>query len=251
MQNRIIPVVIRIIGHSESEKAAKRCVESFDHHAGKNPSFGPIELFDAVTPNEINKLMAVHSLHWNYPWIKKEYCEKTDVFKVPYKTTNIDAKIACALSHYLLWHRSYQNNETLLILEHDAEFIHSIPENIGEIIDQSSFSFIGVNDPRGATRKSNVFHQSIIKESSFGDQMKIIKCPWVEPDDRENIQGLAGGSAYIVKPEGAVELLDNIDELGLWHNDCILSHQVLPGSLGVSSLYLTRVQKGIKSTTTA
>jgi len=43
-------------------------------------------------------------------------------------------------------------------------------------------------------------------------------------------------------------LLDVVKELGAWPNDAIMCRQTLPGVLGVTGKYYTKVQ-GTKSTT--
>ena len=72
--------------------------------------------------------------------------------------------------------------------------------------------------------------------------------PWVD-DDRLTPQGLAGNSAYIIKPEGARALIDLVQKFGLWPNDAIMCRQLIP-SLGISKKIYTTIQK-LESTTTA
>ena len=61
-------------------------------------------------------------------------------------------------------------------------------------------------------------------------------------------QGLAGNSAYIMKPSGAKKMLDLVAQFGLWPNDAIMCRQLIP-TLGVSKTSFTGVQ-GLPSTTT-
>ena len=60
-------------------------------------------------------------------------------------------------------------------------------------------------------------------------------------------QGLAGNSAYIIKPAGAKSILDAAREHGLWPNDALMCKQII-SNLGVTKTYYTRVQ-GLPSTT--
>lgn len=245
MRKTLLVHGIVVPDNTTSENAFFSLVES--SRRVKNPF--EINRFDAVVPDTINRTISENSIHWNYPWNGTEYCERTGVYKHPYKTKNMDAKIACALSHYLLWKMSYETNDAILVLEHDTEFMRCLSLDAIESIMESNHQFIGINDPRGATRKAHVFHAGIQGARGYG-QSSVVDCPWVEPDDHQTIQGLAGGSAYIIKPSGAADLLEMVDELGLWHNDCIISHQTLPGMLGVTKEYYTRIQRGIPSTTT-
>ena len=51
-----------------------------------------------------------------------------------YETKNQKARIACALSHYLLWEQCLMLDKPILILEHDSVFIKKIdflPEDTG------------------------------------------------------------------------------------------------------------------------
>jgi len=67
--------------------------------------------------------------------------------------------------------------------------------------------------------------------------------------DAQNVpQGLAGNSAYIIKPWAADEMINLVNEYGLWPNDAIMCYQLFP-LLGVTRKYYTRLQ-GLQSTTT-
>lgn len=206
----------------------------------------PFEIhpFESVTPLTINDVMLREGLHWNYPWFQEEYVEDLKVFKRPYKTKNQEAKIACALSHYLLWKKAAVERQPILILEHDATFIEQLDNDDIKRILASDKLFIGINDPRRATRRAADFHKSI-----QSNKAEIQECPWVEKSFSV-IQGLAGGSAYILKPKGASLLLDSVNRYGLWINDAQICHQMFPKSLGVTRQYFTKIQDQAISTTT-
>jgi hypothetical protein len=70
--------------------------------------------------------------------------------------------------------------------------------------------------------------------------------PWI--DKPVVPQGLAGNSAYIIKPAGAKQMLDLVNEFGLWPNDAIMCRQLVP-KLGVTRKFYT-TRQNIKSTTT-
>ena len=61
-------------------------------------------------------------------------------------------------------------------------------------------------------------------------------------------QGLAGNSAYIIKPAGANTMLKLSKEHGMWPNDALMCKQLVP-NLGVTRSFYTRIQ-GLRSTTT-
>jgi GR25 family glycosyltransferase involved in LPS biosynthesis len=173
---------------------------------------------------------------WNYPWKGLHEDKDTGLIKSAYTTANPKARIACACSHYSLWSESAVTNRTILIMEHDALFIKKLdfdPNDTKAII-------IGINNPIGATRKASLFNE-IVQENT--QQFQLV--PVI--DDEKVPQGLAGNSAYIIKPEGAKKLLELVNNYGLWPNDAIMCRQLIP-KLGVTKDYYTKVQ-GLQSTT--
>ena len=225
--------IIRIKENSVSEKGASTCISS----SKKVRNDFDIDTFDAVTPNMANRVMIGNGLKWKYPWQGQETDLKSGLVKSADQTENKNARIACAMSHWLLWHRCATKNEALLILEHDAIFTEKIDY---ESILKSNYDIIGINSPASATRRAHIFHDKIQERPG-----------WVQPVpdvDEFNIpQGLAGNSAYIIKPDGAKNLLDAVRQHGLWPNDAIMCKQIIP-KLGVTKTYFTRVQ-GLPSTT--
>lgn len=192
--------------------------------------------WNAVTPENVDKFIEGSGVRWNYPWKGSHHDEETGLLKSAYNTANPKARIACAVSHYCLWSESAMNNETMLILEHDALFINKIDFSP----DDTKAEIIGINNPIGATRRANLFH-SKIQESEL--QFQLIP----KIDDDIIPQGLAGNSAYIIKPNGAKKLLELVDRYGLWPNDAIMCRQLI-SKMCVTKKYYTRVQ-GLQSTT--
>lgn len=197
-----------------------------------------IQKFEAITPQYVDKTMASQFIKWNYPWDKTEHDMASGLIKHPYTTANPQARIACALSHYLLWKTAVKMRQPILILEHDAVFINAIdftPNQAGR------YEIIGINDPRGATRKSAVYHQKIVD-----NRVAIQQAPWID-DDMSVPQGLAGNSAYIIKPSGAQKMIDLTKQYGLWPNDALMCKQLIR-TLAVTKKYYTTIQ-GLRSTT--
>ena len=196
-----------------------------------------IHEFEAITPDYVDKTMVTYGIKWNYPWDVPENDFASGLVKTPYVTANPKARIAAALSHYSLWKRAIKLDQPILVLEHDAKFITKL-----DIDPQyTRYDIIGINDPRGATRKSARFHEMVQK-----NKLAIQRAP--EIDEPTIPQGIAGNSAYIIKPAGAKRLLELVKEYGLWPNDAIMCRQLIP-RLGVSRKYYTTIQ-GLKSTTT-
>ena len=101
---------------------------------------------------------------------------------------------------------------------------------------------LGLNDPRGATRKSQLYHEKVVSQKSS----PVAEVPWI--DSKDIPQGLAGNSAYIIKPSAAEHLIEKIKHIGLWPNDALMCKQLFPW-LQQAYPYYTTVQ-GIKSSTT-
>ena len=197
-----------------------------------------IERFNAVTPNEVNETLKEFNLNWNYPW--EGYVFEERIYKLKksaYSTRVKEKRIACSLSHYKLWNMCVKINEPILIFEHDSYII----KRIDEYVFNSEYDILGINDPRGATRRSNVFH-NIIQNS----KTDFLNVPTI--DEMIIPQGLAGNSAYIIKPRAANRLLYLCKELGLWPNDAIMCQQLVQ-NMGVSKTYFTKIQN-LQSTTT-
>jgi len=233
----MIGKVITIKGHEVSESAS----ENFMTSARKHGVTDSISLFrfDAVVPTQLNTLMKEHNLKWSYPWKGSVYDMKSGMKKSAYVTNAPGKRVACFFSHYLLWKECAEKDESMFIFEHDALITDPISL---EMLEESRYNIIGLNDPRGATRKSSVFHLGVQKSGSG-----VVPCPKVDLDHIP--QGLAGNSAYYMKPAGAKKMLALVKEFGAWPNDAIMCRQLLGGKLGVLNPYCTTTQ-GTASTTT-
>ncbi len=200
-------------------------------------STSDIEPFDAITPDEVKGYMKRFGLTWRYPNRNRRTDIATGLRLSPYPTKDPAKRIACALSHYMLWRECSDSGEPMVILEHDAIFLREIDFDIST----TSFQIIGLNDPRGATRLSQKFHEEVQKKRPD----KFTPAPWI--DDPMVPQGIAGNSAYIITPEGADRMIALVNEHGLWPNDAIMCKQLV-SRLAVTTQYYTKVQ-GLQSTT--
>lgn len=198
-----------------------------------------IERYDAVTPDQAIRKLIELNIKWNYPWDKPERDIATGLLKSPYPTKNYNARIACALSHYELWLKCYNQTDTFVIMEHDAIWKKKLPCWVTE---DYKYDIIGINDPYGATRLSKKFHEEIQRKEGLLQRPPEIDVNYIP-------QGIAGNSAYIMKPSGAKKMLDLVAEYGLWPNDAIMCRQLVK-TLGVTKNYYTGVQ-GLPSTTSS
>lgn len=201
--------------------------------------------FEATQPHTIGEgLKEVFSTRpsWTWPSTPQEdrLCLRTGLQKRHYQAVDQNRVIACAVSHYRLWNICAKGDEPIVILEHDARFIRqfSIEKLPGR------WGAVGLNDPRGNTRKGIKFHQLVEACGEGVHRVPVID----EPTDPPLPMGLAGNSAYIIKPDFAKGLLDEVRNVGIWPNDAIMCRQLFP-SLKVVYPYFTDVVKRGSTTT--
>ena len=228
--------IIRLQNDIDSNKYANWCWQT----SAVNTN---IEFFNAVTPNEVDELMSGLRIEWKYPWTGEVNDIKSGLTLRAYQTADPKKRMACFLSHYCLWEKTIKSGEPMLILEHDAMFISKKPIPFDDILD-SGFEIIGINEPFGATRLSQVFHENVQKEHFCKND--VVRAPLI--DDIKVPQGIAGNSAYIITPKGAYTMIKLTKEHGAWPNDALMCRQLIFG-LGVTKTYYTKIQR-IKSTTT-
>ena len=204
-----------------------------------NTNVFELEQFEATTAEFANVTLMGNGLKWTYPWEGESIDFKSGLTLRAYATAYKERRIACFMSHYRLWHECVKLNEPILVLEHDAIFIHQM-SNYQFILD-SKYDIIGINNPLMATRKAQKFFDIVKNNKEEIQPVPVI--------DEFNIpQGLAGNSAYIIKPAGAQNLLEATKEHGAWPNDALMCKQIIP-NLGVTRRFYTKVQ-GLPSTTT-
>jgi len=204
-------------------------------------------ILQATTPNTLDYYLTelFDNLEWTYPEKEPILNQDLKLLLSPYKANDISKVFACTLSHARLWKMCSELNEPIMILEHDALFTNKF--NWNKLKDKFTGGVLGLNNPRGATRRASVFHAKVLDGASNTKGRAVITCPWI--DDKTIPQGIAGNSAYIIKPHAARALLDKLMELGGWPNDALMCNQLFPW-LQVVYPYYTTVQ-GIKSTTTS
>jgi len=225
--------VIRINDNKTSETGTKNLIAS--SVAVNNPF--EIKPFAAVTPDTVQQILQNEGVVWNWPHTGGSRCPHTNLRKHGYGGRDPKRRRSCGMSHYLLWKECVFLDQPILIFEHDAVFNTRLDP---EPLIQSEYIVIGLNDPRGTTRKASTYHG--IVENSKTD---ILPCPVI--DNMEIPQGIAGNSAYMIKPVAARLLLAKVKQLGMWNNDAILCQQIIP-NIGQTKTYYTKVQN-LPSTT--
>ena len=226
--------VICVKSNDLSERATIRLEESRPVNVAMN-------IFDAVTPDNVDKVMKDNKVYWNYPWESEEIDFASGLIKKAYPTKDPKKRMACFMSHYLLWQRCIKDNVPIIIHEHDAIYYNDEPLPL-EDFEKSKYNIIGLNNPRGATRLSAVYDRVI--QESIG---KIVRAPIIDGDMVP--QGIAGNSSYYMNPRGAREMVSLVEKYGAWPNDALMCRQLV-GTLGQTKKYYTYVQ-GLQSTTSS
>jgi GR25 family glycosyltransferase involved in LPS biosynthesis len=223
--------VITLQDHDYSQRKADRCIES-----AKNVGKINVEKFYGVDKAVSRSVMNSVDLEWTWANDNKTpaVCPITGLKQRPYYGANLDAKIGCSMSHYLLWRRCTSLDEPILILEHDAVFIRELPD----------FEFKGIcqiNDPKGGGRNGRRLSEQMKRKGVVGVQPKTSNT-----NDPRIPDGLAGNSAYVIKPFAAQELINKYHELGVWPNDATMCIQLFP-YLEEYYPFITRVEQEIST----
>lgn len=226
--------VIALKGDTTSQRAVQRLHDSA-------PSNAIMHNFDAVVPKRVSVLSRTHNIQWNYPWSGEELDMQSGLIKKAYPTEDPKRRIACFLSHYLLWQRCIKHDEPLIIHEHDACYFNDDTLPLEQFA-KSRYNIIGLNDPRKATRLAEVYHNAVQEQND-----DICRAPVI--DQSMVPQGIAGNSSYYIEPKGAQTMVDLTRTYGAWPNDALMCRQLV-SALGQSKKYYTYVQ-GLKSTTSS
>lgn len=214
INNPIKAFVIYIEDNQYSIDMANRCVQS----GIANDVY--VEKFSGVT--KVNAIHTMRSFNLEWTWAHDNtiprICSKTNLYQFPYTTSDLRTKIGCSMSHYLLWKKCVELAESILILEHDTVFMRHLPYIAFNGICQ-------INDPDGVTRKGNWWSNHMKDRKQHG----IFPKTKIPSSGNKNVpDGLAGNSAYLIKPWAAKALIDKCHEIGLWPNDAIMCRQLFP-----------------------
>jgi len=237
-----IPITCKVITMTDNEVSMKAFGKLQDSSYRVGNDFRP-EIFEATIAKNAEDHLSKLLLEWNYPWEGVVTDLKTGLKKSAYQTKNRLNRIACAISHYRLWAVCVKTDKPMLIMEHDAIFIQKF--RYDNLLEDKHYNIIGINNPIGNTRKSHEFHK-ILQQSVDRENTGIVPVPTI--DNFDIPQGLAGNSAYIIKPKGARMCIKAASEHGLWPNDALMCKQLIP-HMGVTKAYYTNTQRVVSTTT--
>ena len=204
-------------------------------------------VMDATVPSSVEHHLSGFNLQlsdWKYLKSSAERwrCPSTGLELSGYNASDWTKVVSCMVSHMRAWQFAIDTREAVVVLEHDAKFERQFV--FSDFEDQFTGGVLQLNNPLGATRRSKVFYDKVM-EQTRGKETQVVEVPWI---DHEHIpQGIAGNSAYIIKPEPAQMLLDKVAEIGIWPNDALMCKQLFPW-LQVAYPFYTSLQ-GIQSTT--
>jgi GR25 family glycosyltransferase involved in LPS biosynthesis len=206
-----------------------------------------LETFEATTPDTLyNDVFKTFGKTVPWTWSNSPEEDGMDfslnLWKKSYQAIDQRRVHACAVSHFRLWKKCVEENETLVVLEHDALFVKKFdPKNYIH----KKWGVLGLNNPIGNTRKAQRFHAQVESQGKG-----IHDIPRVDMDGELPLPcGLAGNSAYIIKPHAASKLLEKVEEIGMWPNDAIMCKQLFPNLLKVVYPYYTDTQRNVSTTT--
>jgi GR25 family glycosyltransferase involved in LPS biosynthesis len=218
--------VITLTGHPYSEAKASRCIETARDIGGI-----AVKRFTAVDGASAIASMTEHGLRWTWANgnTSEDVCKLTGLSQRPYG--KLLPKIGCAMSHFVLWAWCVHEAETCMILEHDAVFERRFDE----------FGFRGIcqiNDPLNATPRGKWWSDNMRRRGPG-----VFDKTHVFADDVPD--GLAGNSAYVIKPAAARAAIEKVREVGLWPNDAMLCRQFFD----LQELYpfVTRVEQEVST----
>ena len=237
-----MPITCKVITMTDNKVSMEAFGKLQDSSHSVGNDFRP-EIFEATIAENAEDHLSKLLLEWNYPWEGVVTDLKTGLKKSAYQTKNRLNRIACAISHYRLWAVCVKTDTPMLIMEHDAIFIQKF--RYDNLLEDKHYNIIGINNPIGNTRKSHEFHK-ILQQSVDRENTGIVPVPTI--DNFDIPQGLAGNSAYIIKPKGARMCIKAASEHGLWPNDALMCKQLIP-HMGVTKAYYTNTQRVVSTTT--
>lgn len=178
--------VICLKGIETSEKLAEDCITSA-HLNGLE-----VSKFNGIYGDRVN------------PYINEVLKIKQGPSKMKKRRLGV---LGCLASHFTLWQKSMDENETLCIFEHDGILLRKLPEDI-----ELKFDEFLLLDPY------NKFNQSYAEQHSnlAEDIINIVEYESPESRKKYNVksQYAMGLQAYIIKPKAAKKLIKHIRLFG-------------------------------------
>ena len=229
-------MVISMVNDNTSSVATRKVIQSIKVTESELDPF----IMPATTPDNLDEHLSYFGFtkaNWTYP--SEPYEQRIDINSgltlTGYNAVDVNKVISCMVSHMRIWRFSAMGDIPFVVLEHDAVFNRKF---VASDFPRLEGGIIGLNDPRGATRKGSVYLDKIINANGFSNDFPTIKpAPYVDyvqtelgegPADTSAPQGLAGNSAYLIYPNAAGQMLELVNTHGLWPNDALMCKQLVP-----------------------
>jgi len=185
-----------------STRIANECLKSFQAFSG----WPEVELYDGCNANTLSTYEEKYPLP----------IEKNNKFK---GHNAYNHKKSCFYSHYSLWHKCYENNEPIVIVEHDTECCGDFPQHDfedGSVIQLTTGSIMGQGNPF-TSLKFKVEYEATGKG--------LHKIWYKHPHGH---YGMAGCTGYIMTPKAAKIYIDICAEDGWMQNDLLIRSDYTP-----------------------
>lgn len=154
---------------------------------------------------QVNKFSGVYKHNLEQVWNENNlslYVKLNDTAK----TSGVKG---CFLSHFLLWKKCLELNETIIIFEHDAVMIRDLPD-----IKNSNFDVLNLDY---ASREIPDYYEHI--KNNFGLEIKSWHKESKIGYSRYKKSCIKGIHAYVVRPNGASKLIDFAYKEGVFPAD--------------------------------
>lgn len=271
---KIDAYIITLVNDKRATVMSRMCLQSIDEfNCEVDPFILPASTPDSMTKDLLNlceddiafdkdvisnslfEITKGHDPRIKYTWPVNPADNildlKTGLQLNAYRAKDHRKIIACAVSHMRAWTQCIKTNRPILVLEHDAEFFREFAMSaITKAADNSkTWGVLGINGAQaGQTRRANVYSATMDKFASTNKA--IMPVPSVQgPGEPPVPQGLAGNSAYVIKPWAARELIEAQMEHGIWPNDALMCKELFPW-IRQLVVPVTKIQVGSVSTTT-
>ena len=188
--------IITMQGESVSESLADECVSSTQKF-GIKPKIFP----------------GIHGEQIELAW--KKFKLKEFQFNKRIKKLNRGA-IGCTISHLTLWKKCIELQTPILILEHDAVMIRSIPQNILD-------KFEDVCNLDWLSRMTTNYDVEVKRDRGQGVNLFKEKRPAYSGLELYNKSHIKGAHSYIIKPQGAQKLIDWVWAHGVLSADVVIN----------------------------
>lgn len=202
-----------------------------------------------------SNLQMNHSVKVGYPLVEKDnrLDLATGLQLNAYRAKNPLKIVACTISHMRAWAQACKTNRMIVVLEQDAWFIKKF--KIGDLTqaadNDKTWGVMGINLPvAGHTRRAGDYLDAMNQHLQEHPKKLLMPPPTINRIGEAPVpQGLAGNSAYVIKPWAARELLTKTLELGIWPNDALMCKELFPWIRQIVHPF-TSIQESTTSTTT-